>query len=295
MDISQRRGGYPIPPQAPKTLGVEFSGVVEALDEQQQQQADASDDFFHVGDEVFGLAYGGAYAEYVVVDVGMLMRKPRELSFVQCAAIAEAWMTATKALHLILEFVPGKSILWHAGGSGVSIAGIQLSRAAGASQIFATAGSDAKCQFITSGAVGATSAINYKSQDFVGEIMRQTDGKGVDYIVDYIGGPYFQKNLAAAATDCRIILLGRMGGMKVPEADISSILSKRIRIEGSTLRSRDLAYQVKLRKRLEAELPKFGSVFHIAIDTVLSWADIQEAHQRIEEAANCGKIVCTVD
>lgn len=291
MDISQRRGNYPVPPQAPKTLGVEFSGVIDSL-------APGADDDrgLAVGDEVFGLAYGGAYAQYVAVSTGMLMRKPRGLSFAQCAAIPEAWMTAMQALHVVLGFEAGKTILWHAGASGVSIAGIQLSRAAGASAIFATAGTQAKCELVTSATVGATTAINYKTQDFVGEIMAATGGRGVDYIVDFVGGPYFQRNLEVAARDARIIMLGQMGGMKVSEVDLGPVLRKRIRVEGSTLRSRDEAYQQELRRRLERCLPDFeAGELNIVLHETVSWERIQEVHGKIERSENAGKIVCVIE
>jgi putative PIG3 family NAD(P)H quinone oxidoreductase len=289
MDISQRRGGYPVPPQAPKTLGVEFSGTIESF-------GDGDREGFSEGDEVFGLVYGGAYAEYVAVSTGMLLQKPPRLTFEQAAAIPEAWMTATQALHLVLDFQPGKTILWHAGASGVSTAGIQLSRAAGASMIFATAGSAAKCELVCGERVGATTAINYKTEDFVKVIMEKTNGKGVDYIVDYVGGPYFQRNLEVAARDCRIVMLGRMGGMKVPEADLAPLLLKRIRVEGSTLRSRDEEYQKQLRNRVESYLPHFDAGrFHVILHETHSWSQIQEVHRQIEQSENAGKIVCVVD
>jgi len=288
MDIIQRRGFYPLPPQAPLTLGVEFSGTIESL------KPGGSSASFKVGDEVFGLAYGGAYAEYIAVSTRMLLHKPASLSFEQCAAVPETWITATQALHKVLGFTKGKSVLWHAGASGVSIAGIQLSHAAGASEVYATAGSDDKCKFITS-ELGATAAFNYKTQDWVSEIKEKTGGKGVDYIVDFVGGDYFQKNLDVAARDCRIVLLGTLSGGKVPNADISQILYKRIRIEGSTLRSRDEIYQGELRDKLEEYIPGFekGSL-KIIVDKVLPWEEIQEAHKHMEAAQNSGKIVCTI-
>ncbi|KAI8669332.1 hypothetical protein NCS57_00748000 [Fusarium keratoplasticum] len=287
MDIVQRRGFYPLPPQAPATLGVEFSGTIESL-------GPGDHGVFKQGDEVFGLAYGGAYAEYLAVSTRMLLHKPSSMDFVTCAGIPETWITATQALHLVLGFTKGKSILWHAGASGVSIAGIQLSKIAGASQIFATAGSQEKCDFITS-KLGATAAFNYKTQDWAEEIKKHTDGNGVDYIVDFVGASYFQQNQTAAARDGRIVLLGTLGGVKIPEADISQILYKRLRIEGSTLRSRDEEYQGKLRDRLEEYLPDFESgKLKILVDKVLPWEEIQEAHKHMEEAKNLGKIICTI-
>ena len=292
MDIIQRRGFYPLPPQAPLTLGVEFSGIVESLGPGGGGNGGAH--VFKPGDEVFGLAYGGAYAEYIAVSTKMLLRKPAGLTFEQCAAVPETWITATQALHLVLGFEKGKSILWHAGASGVSIAGIQLSHLAGASAVYATAGSQEKCDFITS-TLGATAAFNYKTQDWAAEIKEKTGGKGVDYIVDFVGADYFQKNLDVAARDGRIVLLGTLSGGKVPDADISMILYKRLRIEGSTLRSRDEEYQGKLRDRLEGYVPAFESgELKLIVDTVLPWEEIQEAHRHMEAAKNSGKIVCTI-
>ncbi|KHN96684.1 Alcohol dehydrogenase superfamily, zinc-type [Metarhizium album ARSEF 1941] len=287
MDIVQRRGMYPLPPQAPATLGVEFSGTIESL-------GPGDHGGFQAGDEVLGLAYGGAYAECVAVSSRMLLQKPGHMSFEQAAAVPEAWITATQALHMVLGFERGKSILWHAGASGVSIAGIQLSRASGASAVYATAGSDDKCAFVTR-EIGAAAAFNYKTTDWVKEIKDKTGGRGVDYIVDFVGADYFQKNLDVAARDARIVLLGTLSGGKVPCADISQILYKRIRIEGSTLRSRDEQYQGELRDRLETYCPEFASgKLKIIVDKVMPWEEIQEAHKYMEDAKNTGKIVCTI-
>lgn len=288
MDLLQRSGNYPLPPQAPRTLGVEFSGVVEAL-------GPGDHGGFRVGTEVLGLAYGGAYAEYVAVGSKMLIHKPGCLSWEQAAAVPEAWITATQALHLVLGFARSKSILWHAGASGVSMAGFQLSRLAGASRIYATAGSDEKCRLLTE-RLGVTAAFNYKTQDWAAALRDETGGQGVDYIVDFVGADYFQKNLDAAARDCRIVLLGTLSGGKLPEgADMSPILYKRIRIEGSTLRSRDQEYQGKLRDMLESHMKDFeAGHLHIVLDKVLPWEQIQEAHAYMEDSKNSGKIVCTI-
>lgn len=287
MDIIQRRGNYPLPPQAPKTLGVEFSGVIESFGAGDHGP-------FKEGDEVFGLAYGGAYAEYIAVSTKMLLHKPKSMSFETCAGIPETWITATQALHLVLGFAKGKSILWHAGASGVSIAGIQLARVAGASEVYATAGTPEKCAFITE-KLGATKAFNYKTQDWAKEVKEATGGKGVDFIVDFIGGSYFQKNLDAAARDCRIVLLGLLGGAKVPDADIAQILFKRIRIEGSTLRSRDEEYQGLLRDRLEEYLPDFESgKLKVFVDEKWPMEDIKKAHDHMEASKNLGKIICVI-
>ncbi|KAK1771082.1 zinc-binding dehydrogenase [Phialemonium atrogriseum] len=287
MDLIQREGHYPLPPQAPATLGVEFSGTIESFGPGEHGS-------FKRGDEVFGLAYGGAYAEYIAVSSKMLLHKPAHLSFEQAAGIPETWITATQALHFVGQVAKGEAVLWHAGASGVSIAGIQLSRRAGASQIYATAGSKEKCDFVV-GELGATAAFNYKEQDWSQEILKLTDGKGVDVVVDFIGANYLQHNLNVAARDGRIVCLGMMGGSQVSNLDIRPILGKRIRIEGSTLRSRDENYQGRLRDKLEEYLPLFESgEFKIFVDTVLPWEEIQKAHQLMEGSKTMGKIICTI-
>lgn len=290
MDLLQREGMYPVPPQAPKTLGVEFSGTIESLGSE-----GGGKEGFAVGDEVFGLAYGGAYAEYIAVSTHMLVRKPKELTWEQCAGIPETWITATQAMYLISKFAPGKSILWHAAASSVSIAGIQLSKADGAAAVYATARQDEKCEFAKE--LGATAAFNTTTQNWADEVLKATGGKGVDIIVDYIGAPYFGDNLKALARDGVCVSLAVMGGTKLPEGvDVSAFVMKRISFVGSSLRSRDEEYQGKLRDQLvEHALPRFkDGRFKIVVDKVLPWEKIQEAHQLLEENKTKGKVICTI-
>ncbi|KAI9740934.1 MAG: hypothetical protein M1818_004540 [Claussenomyces sp. TS43310] len=294
MDLLQREGRYPLPPQAGPILGVEFSGVVVALGDDIDPAQDATS--FAVGDEVFGLAYGGAYAEWIAVSTRMLMQKPPHLSWEQAAGVPETWITATQALHLVGEFSAGKSVLWHAGASSVSIAGIQLSRAAGASAIFVTAGSQDKIDFCVR-ELGATAGFNYHTQDWADEILAATDGRGVDIIVDFVGAPYFAGCLRAAARDGRIVNLGAMGGTRLPAGvDVGAFVGKRLRYEGSSLRSRDADYQGRLRDRLETYLPRFedGS-FKIFVEKVFDWEKIVDAHKLMESNKTKGKIICTID
>ncbi|MCJ1307815.1 hypothetical protein MMC25_001463 [Agyrium rufum] len=301
MDLMQREGKYPLPPQAPKTLGVEFSGTIEA------EAADVEKGF-KVGDEVFGLAYGGAYAEYIAVSTHMLIHKPKSLSWETAAGIPESrahretmfvrqtWITATQALYLIGEFTKGKSILWHAGASSVSIAGIQLSVANGASAVYATAGTDDKCDFCVK-ELGATKAYNYKTSNWREEILKETDGKGVDIIIDFIGPNYFTDNLEAAARDGRIVSLAVLSGVTFKgEFDMSVFFRKRLRFEGSGLRSRDEAYQGRLRDQLvEHALPKFvDRSFKVPIEKVFDWEDIKEAHDLMASNQTKGKIICRI-
>lgn len=178
--------------------------------------------------------------------------------------------------------------------SGVSTAGIQLAKAAGAAAIYATAGSQEKCDFVVR-EIGATAAFNYKTEDWAARIKEATGGKGVDIIIDFIGGSYFQKNLDVAARDAHIVQLGLLGGSRIDGADMEQLLYKRIRIQGSTLRSREIEYQRKLRDRLEEFIPRFESGdLKIVIDTVLPWEEIQKAHGMLEANSNSGKIICTI-
>lgn len=309
MDLLQREGLYPLPPQAPPTMGVEFSGVIESFG------PDGHEDF-KIGDEVFGLAYGGAYAEYITVSTHMIVHKPKQLSWEEAAGVPEVrtlssfpepnptnqtppqtWITASQALFLIGEFKSGQSVLWHAGASSVSISGIQLAKDAGAKAIYATAGSQEKIDFLEK-ELGVTKAFNYKTQDWASEIQTATSGAGVDLTVDFIGATYFQGNLDVAARDSRIVLLGLMGGGKLPEGvNIAPLLFKRVRIEGSTLRSRDLGYQQKLRDTLvEHALPRFcDGTFKVFVEKVFPFEGIEEAHKLLESNTTKGKIIVSFD
>ncbi|KAF3913999.1 Zeta-crystallin [Orbilia brochopaga] len=292
MDISQREGKYPVPDHASKTLGVEFSGVIEKFHDGAWENGS-----FKIGDEVFGLAYGGAYAEKISVSPEMLIHKPANMSFEEAAGIPEAWITATQALFLVGCFKRGDRVLLHAGASAVSLAAIQLAKNAGAAEIYVTASSQEKIDFCVD--LGATAGFNYKTQDFADEILKATNGKGVNLIVDYIVGQgYLEKDIKCAAFDCKVVLLALLGGVKTQEPiDVASILKKRIRIEGTTLRSRMLEYQRDLRDRLVDEaMPKFEEGgFKLFIEKVFSWKDIVQAHQLMESNQTKGKIICVVD
>ena len=208
----------------------------------------------------------------------------------------QTWITASQALFLIGDFQPGQSVLWHAGASSVSISGIQLAKAAGASAIYATAGSQEKIDFLEK-ELGVTKAFNYKTQDWASELQKVAAG-GVNLTVDFIGAPYFQGDLDVAARDGRVVLLGLMGGGKLPDGvNIAPLLFKRVRVEGSTLRSRDVEYQGKLRDTLvDHALPKFvdGS-FKVFIEKVLPFEQIEEAHNLLESNTTKGKIICVFE
>jgi len=295
MDVIQRVGEYPLPPQASKDiLGVEFSGIVEGLGE------GASN--FKIGDEVFGLLYGGAYAEYVTVASSMLMHKPSCLNFIEAAGVPESWFTAFQALVLVGGLIKGESVLIHAGSSGVGIAANQIARFLGAKEVFTTAGDDKNIEFLLSMKEGPTHGINYKKQDFAEEIEKATNGEGVDLIIDFVGKNYFARNIKLLKRDGRLVQLAMLSGGTVPEVDLSPILYKRLRIQGTTLRSRSTEYQANLASRFEKEiLPSLkgekneeGPMKAYIYETY-PWEKVIDAHKEMEANRNRGKMVLLID
>lgn len=226
----------------------------------------------------------------------MLIHKPKEISWEVAAGIPETWITAIQAMYFVASFAPGKSILWHAGASSVSIAGIQLSKAHGASAIYTTVGSSGKAEFCKD--LGATWAWSYKEENWSEKLLEVTGGKGVDIIVDFVGQSHFHQNLDSIAFDGKIVIMGLLSGSKVPDGlDLQVFVKKRIAIEGSRLRSRGTDYQMKLRDKLvQMVLPKFvDGTFRVPVEKVFNWKDIQEAHAMMESNVTKGKIICMVE
>ena len=199
-------------------------------------------------------------------------------------------------MYEIGEFAAGKSILWHAGASGVSVSGIQLSLAAGASAVYATTRSQTKSEFCKQ-TLGCTAVFNTSEPDWADQVKRATDGRGVDIIVDLIGPAVFPDNLAIGAKDARIVLIGLMSGFKLRrETDLGLLVFKRMRFEGSTLRSRDAAFQQRLKDHfVKYAFSKFEQgEFKVYVHKVLPWEQIVDAHKLMESNAVTGKIVCTI-
>ncbi|KAJ3023932.1 hypothetical protein HKX48_009140 [Thoreauomyces humboldtii] len=287
MDIEQRNGKYPVPAHASKILGVEFSGLVEATG------PDVT--LCKKGDRVCGLLSGGCYAEYVLVPEALAIPVPESVSMEKAAAFPEAQFTAYQSLFWTNDLKEGEDVLIHAGASGVGLAAIQLAKWKKANRIIATAGTASKLEHCKSH--GATHGINYKENpDFSSKVAEITDKKGVDVIVDFIGASYFPGNLASLATDGRLVLLGFLGGMKVPELDLMPVLMKRLKITGSTLRSRNQEYQAKLRAAVVKDvLPLLAKgELDVRVDKVFDWEEISEAHKHMEGNHNEGKIVVKV-
>ncbi len=283
-DIMQREGKYPPPKGASPILGLEISGVVEELGIEATK--------WKLGDKVFGLIPGGGYAEYAVIEEEMAMPIPNNLSMAEAAAIPEVFLTAYQALIYYGKILSDETVLIHAGASGVGTAAIQIAKEMKA-HIVVTA-SQEKHDACTK--LGAEKAINYKQEDFYNEVMNYTSNAGVDIIIDFIGGPYLQKNINCLKMDGRLIMLSLLSGSKVSELDIRNMVSKRLSIIGSALRSRSLDYRINLVKEFSSyALGKLSDgKLKPVIDKVYDWKDAAEAHKRIEENKNIGKIILNI-
>ncbi|KAJ2511928.1 hypothetical protein H4217_007142 [Coemansia sp. RSA 1939] len=285
MDIIQREGRYPVPPQASPILGVEMAGVVVETGLEAKR--------FKVGDKVFGLMYGGAYAQYATIDEGSALPLGN-LSMELGSSLLECWYTAYQAVHLIGKLQKGDDILIHAASGGVGTAAIQLAKLAGARRIFVTASSTEKLEYCRK--LGATHPINYREQSFKDVVLEETGGRGVDVICDYLLASYFADNIASLAVDGRMSLQGTMGGLVCENVNLAPLLFKRLRIEGSALRSRSLDYQRSLAAVFcENVLPHIESgdlCWHIS--RVFDWEDIADAHRLVESNKFTGKIVVRV-
>lgn len=284
-DTLQRRGLYPPPRGESDILGLELAGEVEAVG--------SAAHGFHVGDRVFGLIGGGGYADKAVIDYRMAMPMPASWSFIEAAAVPEVFFTANETLFTLGQLAPGERVLIHAGASGVGTAGIQMAKHHGA-QVFATAGSPEKLARLA--ALGVDAGINYKTEDFAERIRELTNKRGVELVQDFIGAAYWQRNLQCLTVGGRLVLVGLMGGVKV-EANLGLILSKRLHIIGSVMRSQSLEEKIAITRRFrERWLPLLeeGKIRPI-IDTSFPLAEAAAAHQYMEDNRNVGKIVLVVD
>ncbi len=284
-DLFQRAGKYPPPPGESEILGLEISGTVVARGDECRR--------FQVGDRACGLLGGGGYAELARLHERSAMPVPNGLSMEEAAAIPEAFLTAYQALFLLGEIDSTSRVLIHAGASGVGTAAIQLARESGA-LVFVTASAAKHSHCL---ALGANRAIDYKSESFAEIIRQETDGRGVDIIVDFIGAPYFNDNVDALATDGRLVILATMGGGRIESFSIRDLFRKRGTVVTSTLRNRSLDYKGRLTKAFEDfALPRFADGrLRPVIDQVYDWTEVAQAHRRMEANENVGKIVLRIN
>lgn len=283
-DMIQRRGGYPPPPGDSEILGLEIAGTISAMGSAVKGVSK--------GDRVFGLVGGGGYAEQAVIDYRMAMPMPDEWTFEQAAAVPEVFFTANENIFTLGRLSAGETILIHAGGSGVGTAGVQISQHAGA-KVFITAGTSEKIENCKG--LGAIEGINYKESDFVAEILRLTNEQGVDVVLDFIGAPYFERNLSILKTKGRLLQVGLIGG-SATEINLNTMMRNRLQLIGSVMRPQSIDEKIAITQRfMDRWLPelKSGKIRPI-IDTVFPLAQAQQAHEYMEANRNFGKIILKV-
>jgi len=283
-DLLQRQGLYPPPPGASPILGLECAGTIA--------EVGAGVRGWRSGDRAMALLPGGGYAEEVVVDAGSALPIPERLSFEEAAAVPEVFLTAYLNLFELGALPAGGAALVHGGGSGVGTASIQLVKASGG-RVLVTAGSDEKCAQCRD--LGADVAIHYRNESFPERVREATDGRGVDVVLDSIGAPYLEGNLASLAIGGRLVLIGLMGGAKV-EINLAVLLAKRAAVIGSTLRTRPVAEKAAIvagfQRRFGEDLAA-GRIRPI-VDRVLPLERAADAHRAIKASEHFGKIVLSV-
>jgi NADPH2:quinone reductase len=283
-DVVQRIGMYPPPPGASDIPGLEVAGTIQALG--------ANVDHLHEGDRVCALVTGGGYSEYCLASAALCLPVPEGLSFTQAAALPETFFTVWSNVFDRAYLQPGETLLVHGGTSGIGTTAIQLGKAFGA-RVIVTAGSKVKCDFCLK--LGADGAIDYKEQDFVEEIMRLTGNRGVDVILDIIGGDYFPRNLKCMADDARLVQIAVQNGPKA-EINLLPVMLKRLTITGSTLRARDDTFKSAIAGQLlEKVWPLLVSgTIKPVIHSTFALPDAAKAHQLMESSRHIGKIILTV-
>jgi NADPH:quinone reductase len=279
-DLSQAMGGYPPPPGAPTTLGMEVSGTVARVG--------SGVTAWKEGDAVCALIPGGGYAEYAISSEKTLLPIPKGVSVVDAAALPEVHFTVWTNIMDTARLKPGESVLVHGGSSGIGTAAIQMLHARG-HKVFSTAASAAKCEAISK--LGAQ-AINYKEQDFVQVVKDATGGRGVDVILDMVGSDYIQRNMSAAALWGRIVNIAYQSGMQAT-VNFGPMLMKRLSLLATTLRGRSNDEKGAIRDALLREvwpLIDAGKVRPI-IDHIYPLAEAADAHKRMASSGHIGKIL----
>jgi putative PIG3 family NAD(P)H quinone oxidoreductase len=284
-DVVQRQGLYPPPPDASPILGLEVAGVVVETGEGVTS--------LHEGDRVCALVNGGGYAEFCRAPAGQCLPWPAGYDAVRAAAVPETFFTVWANLFDIGHLSAGETVLIHGGSSGIGTTAIQLARAFGA-RVLVTAGSAEKCAACV--ALGAEVAINYKEEDFVARVKAVTGRRGVDVVLDMVGGPYLARNVAVLAKDGRLVVVAVQGGGRDPDFDLRHVMVKRLTITGSTMRPRTAAEKAAIgASLLERVWPllEAGTCAPV-IHGVFPMEQVAEAHRLMESSAHIGKIVLTV-
>ncbi len=283
-DVQQRKGAYPPPPGASPLLGLEVAGEVAAVN---------GETGYQVGDQVCALANGGGYAEYCTAPGTQCLPWPAGYDSVRAAALPETYFTVWANLFDLGRLQPGERALVHGGTSGIGVTAIQLAHEFG-SRIYATAGSQEKCDACVR--LGADAAINYNEADFASAIKEFTAGTGVNVVLDMVGAAYAARNLRCLAMDGRLVLIAFLGGAKVEDLDLTTIMTRRLTVTGSTMRPRTAAQKAAiadaLRKKVWPVLAagRCGPVVH----EVFPLEQAADAHRLMEASTHIGKIMLKV-
>ncbi len=281
-DVLQRTGNYPVPPGACDLPGLEIAGGVVGGSTKQ----------FKVGEKVCALVAGGGYAEYCVVPEAQALPIPKGLTPVQAASLPETFFTVWSNVYDRAKLAPGESLLVQGGTSGIGVTAIQMAAALG-NRVFATAGSDEKCAACVR--LGAAEAFNYKTQDFEKEILRVTGGKGVNVILDMVGGDYVPRELKCLADDGRLVFIAYLRGPKA-ELNIDTVMRRRLTISGSTLRPRPVEFKGAIARSLREKIWPLLESGRIKPEIYKTFPLEQaaEAHRLMESSQHIGKIVLTL-
>ena len=283
-DVQQRMGAYPPPPGHSPLPGLEIAGVVAA--------AGAGVTRWKVGDEVCALVNGGGYAPYCVAEEVQTLAVPAGISMTEAAGLPETVFTVWNNVFERGRLGPGEWFLVHGGTSGIGTTAIQMAKAFGA-RVIATAGSADKVRVCRD--LGADVGIDYRTQDFVKEVRTATDGRGVDVILDMVGGDYTERNIVAAAEDGRIVQIAALGGAEV-KINVARLMMKRVTLTGSTLRPRTRAVKAGFARAIEERVWPLVAAGRIKalVDSTYPLARAGDAHRRMETSQHVGKIVLVV-
>lgn len=284
-DVLQRAGSYPPPRGASPHLGLEVAGVVAAVGQGVPE--------WQKGDRVCALANGGGYAEYVAAPAGQVLPVPAGLSMAQAAALPETVLTVWANVVERGRLQAGETLLVHGGTSGIGVAAIQIAKALGA-RVFCTVGTPEKAGAAQK--LGADAAIDYRRRDFMVEVSKLTEGRGVDVILDMVGGPYIERNLRSLALEGRLVQIAFMQTAKV-EVDWMPLMLRRLTFTGSTLRARSAEEKARLSRAVQDNvwpMVEDGRV-QAVIDRVFPLDSAAEAHRRMESSDHIGKILLAVN
>ena len=285
-DVLQRTGNYPVPPGASDIPGLEVAGEIIAGDKLAMAAAGLK-----IGDRVCALVAGGGYAELCVAPVGQCLPAPEGLSDVEAASLPETFFTVWSNVFERAHLQKGETLLIQGGSSGIGVTAIQIAKAMGAT-VLVTAGSDEKCAACV--ALGADHAINYKTSDFAEQVKTLTKGKGVNVILDMVGGSYVAREVESMAEDGRLVIIAVQGGVKA-EFNAGMVLRKRLTITGSTLRPRSLEFKSAIASVLKEKVwPLIASgAIKPVIHSTFAAAEASRAHALMESNQHIGKIVLT--